>query len=115
MHMDTPSSMSSANYGRLLPEESSASTSLPLDRGHDVTSDSLDAAESNGLDFHGPTSAIFDGQHLVTRETASVNNVDVSAKAQLFAEAAKQRRLLLLPFSSIRTIALTQPRPTRAH
>ncbi|KAK2612030.1 hypothetical protein QQS21_001995 [Conoideocrella luteorostrata] len=100
IHVNTPSSMSPVSYGELLPEDPDTSAPLPPDRGHDVASDSLVAAESNKIDFHGPTSAIFDGEQSVTRQETLANQADVSVKAQLLAEAARQRQLEPINFRS---------------
>lgn len=82
--------------GRLSPEESDTSTPLLRDQGHNTTSNGLDAAESNKVDFNGPTSAMFDEQYPAIREATAASEVDVSIKTQLLAEAAKQRRLPLV-------------------
>lgn len=115
VYMDTPSSIGSVGSRRSSPEASRTSTPLLLGRGHNITSNDLDAIETNKVDFHGPTSAIFDGQHPATREATVTSQVDVFVKTQLLAEAAKQRRLLLRVFMTVRIVTLIHPRSTRAH
>lgn len=88
--------MGSVGSERLLPEEPETSTPFPLDRGQDSTSNGLDATESSKVNFHGPTSAMFDAQHPATGEANVASQVDIAVKTQLLAEAVKQRMLLPL-------------------
>lgn len=81
---------------RLSTEESNAPTPSICDQGHNISSNDSDNAKSNKRDNNGSMSAMFDGQYSATREAAAASQVDVSIKTQLLAEAAKQRKLLLI-------------------
>jgi hypothetical protein len=66
------------------------------DQGTSSSFDTNASAESHGTQFHGPSSAMFDGEHAPQKKKKIGQSVvvDGSHKIQLLAEAAKQRMLL---------------------
>lgn len=106
IRVDIPSLKGSVRSERLSPKDPDTSTPLPCDKAHNINSDDLEDAESSKLGFNGLTGAISDGQYPTTTEPSAASQVDMYIKTQLLAEAAKQRRLLLIALISARIVAL---------
>jgi hypothetical protein len=115
IHVEIPSSKIPACSGILSPEEPDTSVPLLRDQGRNTTSTGLDAGESIAIGFNKSSNAIFHKHYLASSDATAVSQVDVSIKTQLLAEAAKQRRLLLIALILVRTFSFTQSRPTRAY
>ena len=84
------------------------------DRGQNVSASTEinSSAESHGTQFHGPTSAMFDGEHpLERRKVGSIAVANASQKAQLLAESARQRMLQLF-FPQIQSLIFWDSRLT---
>lgn len=90
--------------GILSPKESDTSTPLLRNQGRNSTSNDFDAGDSRKVDLNGSSSAMFDEQYPATKEAAAASQVDVSIKTQLLAEAAKQRKLLIIVLMPTRIV-----------
>ncbi|TVY32562.1 Nitrogen assimilation transcription factor [Lachnellula subtilissima] len=73
------------------------------DQGHseNASTEINSSLDSHGTQFHGPTSAMFDGKYPLERKNVdSIAVVDTSQRAQLLAESARQRQLELINLRS---------------
>lgn len=93
-------STSSRSRGRTSSEQPATKVPRRSNRDQNVwaSAEINPSAESHGTQFHGPTSAMFDGEHPLERKKVdSLAVTNTSQKTQLLAESARQR-MPQLPF-----------------